>query len=265
MVDDDDIDSAWPTELPPPQRAPAPTVAPPTVAIPPQAEPSPAPAAAKSPMKLDSASSYIAPSPRSRARTLTDEGETEAARQRSLSTDGPPPSLSQASLSRASLLSFADDADGEGGGALGLVAQAGESATPMAPSAPSAASAEDTPLREMRERFSLGDYSGALVVAESILEDEPDHGEATRLAENCRGVLQQMYVARLGALDRVPFVAVPREQLRWLSIDHRAGFVLSHVDGISSLEQILDVSGMPPLDALRILYELVQQRVIGIR
>jgi hypothetical protein len=41
--------------------------------------------------------------------------------------------------------------------------------------------------------------------------------------------------------------------------------VLSHVDGNCSLEQILDVSGMPTLDTLRILYELLQQRVIGFR
>jgi hypothetical protein len=60
-------------------------------------------------------------------------------------------------------------------------------------------------------------------------------------------------------------VMVPREQLRWLSIDHRAGFLLSHVDGVSSLEMILDVSGMPTLDALKILCELAQQRVISFR
>jgi hypothetical protein len=58
---------------------------------------------------------------------------------------------------------------------------------------------------------------------------------------------------------------VAREQLRWLSIDHRAGFLLSHVDGVSSLEMILDVSGMPLLDALKILAELQQQRVISFR
>jgi len=74
-----------------------------------------------------------------------------------------------------------------------------------------------------------------------------------------------MYTARIGPLDKVPVVMVPRAQLRWLTIDHRAGFVLSHIDGTSNLEQILDVSGMPPLDSLRILYELVQQRIITFR
>jgi hypothetical protein len=121
------------------------------------------------------------------------------------------------------------------------------------------------PQKEMQERFALGDYSGALVMAESLLDENPTHVEAREYAESCRAVLQQMYTAKIGPLNRVPVVEVAREQLRWLSIDHRAGFVLSLVDGVSSLEMILDVSGMPPLDALRILFELVQQRIISLR
>ena len=74
-----------------------------------------------------------------------------------------------------------------------------------------------------------------------------------------------MYAARLGPLDRVPLVVVPRAQMRWLSIDHRAGFVLSLIDGSSSIEMILDVSGMPKLDALRILHELVQQKIVSFK
>ncbi len=118
---------------------------------------------------------------------------------------------------------------------------------------------------EMQERFALGDYSGALVMAESLLEENPSHVEAREYAESCRAVLQQMYTAKIGPLDRVPVVEVAREQLRWLSIDHRAGFVLSLVDGVSSLEMILDVSGMPSLDALRILFELTQQHIISFK
>jgi hypothetical protein len=40
---------------------------------------------------------------------------------------------------------------------------------------------------------------------------------------------------------------------------------LSLVDGVSTVEMILDVSGMPRLDALRILNELVQQRIVALR
>jgi hypothetical protein len=134
---------------------------------------------------------------------------------------------------------------------------------PPPPAEPEPAAVD--PIVEMQERFALGDYSGALVMAESMLEENPTHVEAREYADSCRAVLQQMYTARIGPLDRVPVIDVARDQLRWLSIDHRTGFILSLVDGVSSLEMILDVCGMPALDALRMLFELVQQRIISIR
>lgn len=121
------------------------------------------------------------------------------------------------------------------------------------------------PVVDMRDRFSLGDYSGALAVAEMLLVKEPHNVEAAKMAEECQRVLIKMYAARIGPLDRVPMVMVQPHELRWLSIDHRAGFLLSLVDGMSSIEMILDVSGMPLLDTLRILHELYQQRVITFR
>lgn len=128
---------------------------------------------------------------------------------------------------------------------------------PAAPAAPSH--------REMNDRVALGDYTGALEMAERLLAVDPDDALATACAESSKSVLRKMYSARLGPLDRVPTVMVARDQLRWLSIDHRAGFVLSLIDGVSSLEMILDVTGMPELDALRILSELAQQRIIAFR
>jgi hypothetical protein len=123
----------------------------------------------------------------------------------------------------------------------------------------------DDPAAEMRERFLLGDYSGALEMSELILADSPDNGEAAEYGQNCRTVLENMYAARLGPLDRVPMVIVARAQMRWLSMDHRAGFILSLIDGSSSVEMILDMSGMPKLDAYRILHELVQQKIVSFR
>jgi hypothetical protein len=123
----------------------------------------------------------------------------------------------------------------------------------------------EDPVAEMRERFSLGDYTGALEISELILAEEPGNLEAAECGENCRSVLENMYTARLGPLDRIPMVVVPRTQMRWLSMDHRAGFILSLIDGSSSVEMILDVSGMSKLDALRILHELVHQKVVAFR
>lgn len=119
-------------------------------------------------------------------------------------------------------------------------------------------------IHEVRGRFALGDYSGALVMAESILDSHPDHPEAKDYAEKCRKALADLYVSRLGGMDRIPHVAMPMEELQWLSLDHRAGFLLSLMDGMSSIEDILDMSGMSNLEALRTMFELMQQDVIQV-
>ena len=134
---------------------------------------------------------------------------------------------------------------------------------PVAP-APSKVPPESGSIGDMKDRYAMGDFSGALVIAEGIIESNPEDLEAPRYAQSCRDVLTQMYSARLGSLDQIVAVAVPSDQIRWLTLDHRAGFLLSLIDGGSTVDQILDISGMPRLDALRIMYQLLDQRVISL-
>ena len=117
---------------------------------------------------------------------------------------------------------------------------------------------------EVRDRFDVGDFTGALALAAKILEEEPEHVDALLYAEHCRDVLKQMYVSNLGGLRKVPQIAVSQEQLRWLALDHRAGFLLAQLDGRSTLEELLDVCGMPPFEAIRLLVQLLQQNVIRV-
>ncbi|MBN1610247.1 MAG: hypothetical protein JW940_26705 [Polyangiaceae bacterium] len=115
---------------------------------------------------------------------------------------------------------------------------------------------------ELQDRYAIGDFTGALALAERLLQADAGDAEAERYARSCRNVLTEMYTARLGSLHQLITVAVPPTQVRWLSLDHRAGFVLSLVDNASTVEELLDISGMPPLDTLRILTELLEQGVI---
>jgi hypothetical protein len=206
--------------------------------------------------------------PRGQQVTLTNEAELEQARALSARlSDRPKPITSTA-------LSIADERAKSSGTIPPVADPAGTPASIEAAvlgalaSQPAPEITERTiedPAAEMRERFSLGDYTGALEMADLILADEPGNLEAAECGENCRTVLEGMFAAKLGALSRVPMVVVPRTQMRWLSIDHRAGFVLSLVDGSSSVDMILDVCGMPKLDALRILHELVQRKIVAFR
>jgi hypothetical protein len=63
---------------------------------------------------------------------------------------------------------------------------------------------------------------------------------------------------------RVPRLAVRPHELSLLPLDHREGFLLSMVDGVSSIETILDVCAMPSDEALEILESLVQRGVLVI-
>jgi hypothetical protein len=115
---------------------------------------------------------------------------------------------------------------------------------------------------QMQECYAVGDFSRALSIAEEILARSPDDITARRCAQNCRDVLTQMFAARIGPLDQVISVVISPEEVQWLALDHRAGFLLSLVDGQSTVDEILDISGMTRLDALKIIFDLTERQVV---
>src|SRR6202012_386269 len=86
-------------------------------------------------------------------------------------------------------------------------------------------------VHEMEALFEAQSWSSALVVAESVLVGDPNHAEARRCAAGCREKLAEKYLSNLGGRDNVPRVAMGAEEIRWLALDHRAGFLLSFIDG----------------------------------
>lgn len=115
---------------------------------------------------------------------------------------------------------------------------------------------------QMKDRYATGDFSGALQLAETLLESDSGDLDAQRFATSCRDVLTQMLTSRVGSFDQVVEVVLTPEELRWLTLDHRAGFFLSLVDGILTIEELLDISGMARLESLRILSTLIDQKVL---
>ena len=64
-------------------------------------------------------------------------------------------------------------------------------------------------------------------------------------------------------LSAIPKILVRTDQISWKEFDHRAGFFFSQVDGKTSYEDLLEISGMPRKEALAILNQLVQHGLIG--
>jgi hypothetical protein len=192
--------------------------------------------------------------PRSRPRALT--RDSEPSWRDVLSSAPPPPRSGNAPKAGNSMLDFADR---NAAPVLSLAPSAGLDTGPSQP----AAGAEPT-VQDMHARYAVGDFTGALEIAEAILQKRPDDAATRRYAQNCRDVLTQMFAAKIGPLDQVMQVVISAQEVQWLSLDHRAGFLLSLVDGQSTVDEILDISGMSRLDALKIIHQLVEQHIVNL-
>jgi IclR-like helix-turn-helix domain-containing protein len=120
----------------------------------------------------------------------------------------------------------------------------------------------DDPIAEMRERFSLRDYEGALALADRILTAWPDHALASEFRATCCAALEDVYAFRLGPMVRIPVVVKLTAPTDSPPIDHRTGFLLSFIDGSATLEALVDRCGLPKSDVLRILDDLMKRGFI---
>jgi hypothetical protein len=67
------------------------------------------------------------------------------------------------------------------------------------------------------------------------------------------------------ALEAVPRVVAPTQRLKGLPLDHQAGFVLACIDGESTVQTLIDVCGLPPVEVVRTLERLVELGVVVLR
>jgi hypothetical protein len=140
----------------------------------------------------------------------------------------------------------------------------------------------DPRLASMEEAAAAGELEEALFLAEAILATDPSNAAAHVCAERCRGGLKLPPPSVRApapassqapapapppvaiALDAVFAVAMSPAQLKAVPLDAQAGFVLSLLDGMSPLETILDMCGMPKPDLLRIVDDLARRGVVKI-
>ena len=73
---------------------------------------------------------------------------------------------------------------------------------------------------------------------------------------------EESLLSRIGPVTSVPVLVA---DVTKVNLDPRAAFVLRFLDGMSSIDDILDASGLPRVEALRILAALVDARVIALR
>ena len=121
----------------------------------------------------------------------------------------------------------------------------------------------DDRIAAMRECFSHGDYVAALTMADLILAAQPHNPIALEFQANSRATLEDVYALQLGPMDRVPVVVRQSERAGRQATDGRVAVLLSLMDGCTTLQAIVDVCGMPRLEALRLLHDLNHRGIIA--
>jgi hypothetical protein len=116
--------------------------------------------------------------------------------------------------------------------------------------------------RAQRENRA-GRYPAAVVAVDLALAENPESAVAQKLIHSNRELLYDIYGNYLGDMNAVPGLALPMTAIP--ELDHRAAFLLSRVDGVLSLEDVLDVAGMARLEAFRHLSRLMLRGILEIR
>ena len=132
-----------------------------------------------------------------------------------------------------------------------------------APPSPEEGASLNEMAAEMERLHEAGEYIEAFEMAERLLNLCPGHPRAEGYLSAHGELLKATFQVRLGPLDHCPKVLMGPDQIIWQSMDHRAGFLFSQADGMTSYEDIIAISGMSELEATRLLVQLVDLNVIG--
>jgi len=95
------------------------------------------------------------------------------------------------------------------------------------------------------------------------LEEEPPTSEPPLVAPGPATVRQGRNLRP--KLWEIPALIAGADHLRAARLDARAGFVLSLVDGVTTVESLLDLSGMPADETLGILEDLSLHGIVEMR
>jgi|HubBroStandDraft_1064217.scaffolds.fasta_scaffold450828_1 hypothetical protein len=88
---------------------------------------------------------------------------------------------------------------------------------------------------ELLYRYDMGDIAGALSVGLPLLDE-----------------------------DYIPAIITPQVVLSAMPLSGREEYVLSLVDGWSTLAELVEISRLSTLDTLRTFCELIEKRVVGL-
>jgi hypothetical protein len=123
---------------------------------------------------------------------------------------------------------------------------------------------EVSPLDDARSLHRAGDHESALFVLTHLLARSPDDQGALHLASECRTALERECLRAVGSESAILVLTLSPAELKEFALDSTSGFLISLMDGATSVESILDICGLPRLLALRHLRKLRERGIAAL-
>jgi hypothetical protein len=116
----------------------------------------------------------------------------------------------------------------------------------------------------IKRLYEQGKIEQAWSRVETVALEAPDSTEIRQLRVKLEQEMERFHINKFGSLDRVPALNVAPSAFASLSLDHRSGFLISQIDGMMTIEDILDLSSMTRLETLMVLSQLFDKQIIKI-
>jgi hypothetical protein len=113
--------------------------------------------------------------------------------------------------------------------------------------------------RAMYGSYLQSDFPEALVLAERVLEQQPDHALAQLVAERCRSVLLEPSLLKPSSVLRL---RSSFDELRAMGLDARSELVVGQLDGVTDAGTVAMLLGIPRDEALGRLHALLDLGVV---
>ena len=107
-----------------------------------------------------------------------------------------------------------------------------------------------------------GDGDRAVTAVDLALSEDPNSALGQKLITRNRDTILSIFQSFIGDLERQPQLAKPLHELQNAPISPRAAFLLSRIDGTLTVDELLDVSGMPRMEAYRHLCQLMLRGIL---
>lgn len=130
------------------------------------------------------------------------------------------------------------------------------------PAVPATSPDHEGLFEEALQLLREGDAERAYDLFETVAEQQPERLDLQSYIEMARSQLFKSYQERFSDGRAIPRLCVELEGVLDYDLPVHAGFVLSMIDGVTRVEDLLSLSGMDPFETLRILQRLADAGIL---